>query len=763
MSSDLTSIYSQRNLNALNSGNHLTYEFERFRLDAERRMLYENNHPLQLAPKVVETLVALVRQRGEIISKENLMSEVWANSFVEDSNLTQNIYLLRKTLGKGADGRDLIETFRRRGYRFTGEIKANQSSLERIGETRKTDFLAEDFRFGEIHPSRETVEAALTNGSSGGEVKPPNSVGGKRLAAFAAVAGLLALAVFAAPRFFNSNVAPTNQTSVNAPQNLKSTRLTPDINAESASFTPDGKYLVYKMQEKGKESVWLKDLTTGAATQIQPPSDRGYLNPTISRDNYLYFTSRRENSPNRTLVRVPLGGGGEQIIAADLTSPFALSPDEKQIAFVNGKYQLMIAATDGGEPRLLAERDPSDGWYESWNSRLSWSPDGASVVICGVRKRENARPLQELIEVGASDGAEKIIPTPENWRDLEDAVWLGDKSGLIVAARESETAPFQIWRVAYPNGDATRVTNDTNDYQDLAVAPDSRRLVVINSIGNLNLWVAPLDEIGKARQITFSNAANNGYWGMTFAPNDKIIYTSPRGGNFDLWQTDSEGNTSGEEQKQLTSKAGDWNGRPQMTADGRYIVFSSTRSGSTQIWRMDADGGNLKQLTNEEFADEATLSATGDAIYFTVKAGDNGQIYKTSIDGGAATQITKPPLVFFLPAVSPDGKFIFCSINDQSSNAPWKSALLNAEKGEVLKTFDFIFAAAHWTADSKSVIYSFKNENLWRIAVAGNTLPQPITNFDSGKIRTFDVSPDYKKIAFSRGSWSNEAVLLENF
>jgi TolB-like protein/Tfp pilus assembly protein PilF len=123
MSSDVSSIYSQDKINSPKLDNGGIYEFENFRLDAAHVMLYKDEKPISLAPKVIETLVALVERSGEVVSKNELMNRLWADSFVEESNLTQNIYLLRRTLGKGADGRDLIETFRRRGYRFTGAIK----------------------------------------------------------------------------------------------------------------------------------------------------------------------------------------------------------------------------------------------------------------------------------------------------------------------------------------------------------------------------------------------------------------------------------------------------------------------------------------------------------------------------------------------------------------------------------------------------------------------------------------------------------------
>jgi DNA-binding winged helix-turn-helix (wHTH) protein len=128
MSLNPKSIESQFNLNEANSNLESIYEFENFSLDAARMMLYEKGREVGLAPKVVETLLALIERRGEIVSKQEMMNRLWADSFVENANLTQNIYLLRKTLGKGADGRDLIETFRRRGYRFNGEVKKTEKA-----------------------------------------------------------------------------------------------------------------------------------------------------------------------------------------------------------------------------------------------------------------------------------------------------------------------------------------------------------------------------------------------------------------------------------------------------------------------------------------------------------------------------------------------------------------------------------------------------------------------------------------------------------
>ncbi len=99
------------------------YEFGAFRIDVANRLLFHEGLALSLTPKTVETLIALVRSKGELLNKDELLKTIWPDRLVDESNLTQNIYLLRKTLGKAPDGKDYIETVPRRGYRFVGELR----------------------------------------------------------------------------------------------------------------------------------------------------------------------------------------------------------------------------------------------------------------------------------------------------------------------------------------------------------------------------------------------------------------------------------------------------------------------------------------------------------------------------------------------------------------------------------------------------------------------------------------------------------------
>jgi len=112
----------------------LVYHFGEFRLDARERVLFKNGAPVNLPPKVFDTLLVLVEKSGHIVGRETLMSEVWKDTFVEEANLSVNISALRKTLGKNAQGADFIETVARRGYRFRAEVLQNSGENE-PGET----------------------------------------------------------------------------------------------------------------------------------------------------------------------------------------------------------------------------------------------------------------------------------------------------------------------------------------------------------------------------------------------------------------------------------------------------------------------------------------------------------------------------------------------------------------------------------------------------------------------------------------------------
>lgn len=108
------------------------YEFGPFRLDLERYLLLRDEESIPLSPKAFETLVFLVQHRGEVAKKDDIISNIWPDTFVEESNLSQNIFLLRKALGEDKHEHRYIVTIPGVGYRFVAPVREfeNTSTLE---------------------------------------------------------------------------------------------------------------------------------------------------------------------------------------------------------------------------------------------------------------------------------------------------------------------------------------------------------------------------------------------------------------------------------------------------------------------------------------------------------------------------------------------------------------------------------------------------------------------------------------------------------
>ncbi len=88
----------------INRTAELFYEFAGFRLDVSKRLLVRQGQPVDLAPKVFDTLLVFVQNAGRILGKDELMKALWPESHVEEGNLTQNIFVLRNTLGDDRSG-----------------------------------------------------------------------------------------------------------------------------------------------------------------------------------------------------------------------------------------------------------------------------------------------------------------------------------------------------------------------------------------------------------------------------------------------------------------------------------------------------------------------------------------------------------------------------------------------------------------------------------------------------------------------------------
>ena len=110
-----------------NSANNF-YEFDSFQVDVRRRLLFREGRPIPVTPKAFEILLGLVQSGGRIISKDEMMTTVWPNCFVEEGNLAQNIFLLRRILGERKNEHKFIITIPGVGYRFAPFVRQTSAN-----------------------------------------------------------------------------------------------------------------------------------------------------------------------------------------------------------------------------------------------------------------------------------------------------------------------------------------------------------------------------------------------------------------------------------------------------------------------------------------------------------------------------------------------------------------------------------------------------------------------------------------------------------
>ena len=789
------------------------YRFGAFTLDTDQRVLFREDKPVSLTPKVFDTLLILVENKGRIVEKDDLMNRLWPDTFVEEANLTFNIKQLRKVLGDDARQPVYVETVARRGYRFIANVEelltddvaqiiqrfdssgsqvVARNKLETGSSAGSTQHSIESTEAPEEVVAARRPDAKSTAGAPpassesmtggiaasdensratpGGPFSPATladpTVGDTTFTANHAagrikkwevifLVGLLILLVAVGLLFYVLNRPVTTPLVGGYFHRVKLKSLTNVGNAVAAAISPNGKFISYAVNENSKYSLWTKAVATGSAVEIVPPSEFSIVTTTFSPDgDYVYYVGKYKDF-RTVLYRIPVLGGKPSQIKLDVGFDVSsFSPDGRQFTYTRlspdlTETQLYVASTEGDEVRVIAAR-PSAQRFENGPS---WSPDGTILAV-------------------GSSGAILLVPlatgeikplTQEHWDYVGRVVWFKDGRGLAVVGRAKGEEKTQIWHVAYPGGETRRITNDLIDYDQfsLSVTSDNRSLVTVQLQGTSSIWVVDDANAGRPRQLIARANSDDGENGLAWTPDGRIVYTSLVSGHLNLWVTDREGNNP----RQLTDSAAS-DSMPCVSPDGRYVVFTSSRSGGRDLWRVDIDGSNEKQLTDGARVSAPTFSPDGRwVIYSKAEEIVNREIdlWRLPVDGGSPSRLTDGKFAGY-PVVSPDGKLIaFYKFDVQDRKT--KAIVIPFDGGVPLKTLVFTFDPMpwlRWAADGRSLIYNDTNQgatNLWRLPLDGGP-PQQITDFKSEHIWYFDLTRDGKHLAVARGTLTSDVVLI---
>src|SRR5688572_8778172 len=450
------------------------YEFANFRLDRSEKVLLRSGKTVPLTPKVFDTLEILVENTGKLLEKDELMQRLWQDRFVEESNLTSNIKMLRKALGDDAARPEFIETVPRRGYRFIAEV--NKTSSENGVGNDAGRAIAKD---------------------------PVSSSSSARFKGFLVVPiAILVMGIGFSGYWFaknaNGGAAAPILSALFATQKLST-----NGKVFTAAISLDGKNVVYTNEIEGKQSVWLRQLDTGNNVEIIPPSDDFYYGLTLSPDgNFLYFTRKPKDLEGQAdIYRLSIFGGIPTKIVSETQGNISVSADGEKISFRRCYYReeeycsLWIAdASDGKNERKLASRSRP---IRIGDNEIS--PDGKSVAFA-VGQSENQANEFGLVEVNIESGAEREL-TAEKFFNIKHLAWLPDGSGLLITARKSTEINFRIWQVSTDSGEALPLTKDSESYSALSLDREAVRLVSAQTKQDFHLHLVNLENPSSNRLL----------------------------------------------------------------------------------------------------------------------------------------------------------------------------------------------------------------------------------------------------------------------
>lgn len=714
--------------------------FGAYTIDLTDRILWRDEELVPLAPKVLETLCVLVENHGRLMLKEELFDRIWGDTFVEERNLTQNIFTLRKVLGEGSGGIKFIETIPRRGYRFVAEVRDEKGSDPEnvVVEPEET----------QLPPRQEPrVES------------PSRRAAAYALAFTALIIGGAILWGWKTSLFGEWGGSPEPLGPSGA---LAFERLTDSGKVFFPTISPNKQFFAYVLIDKGAHSIELQNFATGSRTVVVEPGELEISRPKFSADgNYLLF--RQEEAPGKPgiIYQVPILGGTPRQVATRVSSDFSVSPDGQWLAFFRniseseGQTLIVCRTSDGGGERVLASRTGNES-FAIWGQSPSWSPDGKHVLARLIAEPTLDNPSVEsdvLGLVSTDDGSFHPVMMPK-WNNFIQAEWTPDGKSILFLAQERPNNPFQIWQVSFPSGDGRRITNDLHDYHYLSVATDGEFILSTLERNFSNLWTIPINDPSRPTQLTFSSELRHGDRGISWTPDGNgLVFTLLE--NFvdgNIWTI----NIQTQEKRQLTYDHGAVNWYPTVTPDNKSVIFSSNRVGGTHVWQMDINGKNLRRITDGPGESFSNISADGKWLIYASPAWVPETLWKRPID------VQEAPSKFSVRAagsnsVSPDGKHLVISYKDEdeSGKLVYRYGLMPFERDEAPADLGFHphFGAIAWKPDSSGFFYIKqlgKNlTSIWLYDLRAKTHRQ-VADFND-RMRSLSLSPDGNTLATARG------------
>ena len=412
-------------------------------------------------------------------------------------------------------------------------------------------------------------------------------------------------------------------------------RLTSNPAAEwSPAWSPDGRYIAFCRGVRDRDEIWMVPALGGAERKLAESAwcsslswspDGKYLamsDESGPRTPHGIFLLTIETGDKRKLTSPPAEYSGD---SGDSSPRF--SPDGKTLAFVRsslvhgGEIYLLRVTSEGrplGEPRWLTLGNRIIFGFD-------WTADGRRMVYSSGQPGSTS-----LLTIPTSGGPpEHLAVTGENASALSISRTSG--SGLVYERNVYDT---NIWRIPGPNSSdkksaSSRFIASTQPDQEPQFSPDGTKIVFTSSrSGNVEIWVC--DREGRnPMQLTSFNGTPLG--SPRWSPDSRwIAFDALKAGNPYIYVISADGGPP-----RVLTRGGSI--RPSWSQDGRWIYFGSNRSGDSQIWKEPAQGGTAVQVTKTKGGEEAFESLDGKFVYYAKLFAPG--IWKVPVAGGEETRV----------------------------------------------------------------------------------------------------------------------------
>jgi Tol biopolymer transport system component len=640
-----------------------------------------------------------------------------------------------------------LEKDRNLRYQHASEIRADLQRLRRDVESGH-------------RVSAVTTEASLTDGET---ARTPSS------AAVIAVVkqhkwGTAAVAI-AALMILGAAILGVYSIFRRAPslpfQNFTVTKVTNSGNAELATISPDGRFVLSTIRDGGLESLWLRNVPTGSDTQIISPSADEYQNLAFSPDgNNIYFRkAMNAKGTYSNLYRVPILGGTPQTIVRDIDSDVALAPDGHRIAYIRcgqevGNCRLLTSTTDGSEENILPIK-PVAGFVDS----VEWADNGKQLVY-NLGQAGDVLSAIDLFDFSTGRVRRLAAFTDTFVRDLR---WSTHEPGVFVTYSQ-RTNPFrdQLGFLPAADGGVHPITRDTNSYKTLTVSSDGRTLASVQTKATYSLYILPgtgsqpaesISTIPQKNQLTDFNWTADG---------DLFVGDGSR-----LLRIKLNGTVVSQIIADTTAEIRDY-----AACGAKYVVVSWAFHGGTNtinIWRANADGSSLVQLTSSKNDGFPICSPDYKWVYYL--DGSASLIGRVAVDSPGKSEVVARSAIpgghisYRMIGISPGGDTLAYTVSVEGGQTQ-KVALLDLKSQDSPRLLDVnagIAGGVRFTPDGKSIAYTVREngvDNAWVQPLDG-TPGHPITSFRSDQFSQFHWSLDGKSLGILRGHTESDVVLLQ--